>query len=301
MTRFTTATKALIGAVLLVAITSCSSPDAPDGADSQAALPVVPAGSTLEKWQQEGKIVVGTKFSAPLFGEKSPISGEVEGFDAELARELGKRVFGEDGHVEFVEAPTPSREAMIEQGKVDLVIATYTITPERNELVNFAGPYFYAELDLVVKADNTTFGDSIRGYEELAGHSVCATSNGTQYNLIKQVAPTADLIGFDDPAKCLTAVDQGRVEAHATDTGTAIGMLSSNPGKYREVSNPLSDSQPYGIGLPKQDTELCDWVNAQLSEIIAEGQWEKAFKATIGQVVETVPGAPKPAAFSYCA
>jgi glutamate transport system substrate-binding protein len=300
MTKFTTVTKALVGAALLVAVTSCSSPVVHGGATNNAALPSVPAGSTMEKWQQEGKIVVGSKFSAPLFGEKSPISGEVEGFDAEIARELGRRVFGEDGHVEFVEAPTPSREAMIEQGKVDFVIATYTITPERNQLVNFAGPYFYAELDLVVKADNKTFGDSIQGYEALAGHSVCATLNGTQYNLIQQVAPTAELIGFDDPAKCLTAVDQGRVEAHATDTGTAIGMLSSNPGTYREVSNPRSDSQPYGIGVPKQDTELCEWINTELDEIIAEGHWEKAFSATIGQVVEAVPASPKAAEFSYC-
>src|SRR5690606_33791249 len=108
------------------------------------------------------------------------------------------------------------------------------------------------------------------------------------------------LIGFDDPAKCLTAVDQGRVEAHATDTGTAIGMISSNPGKYREVSNPLSDLQPYGIGLAKEDRELCEWVNEQLAEIVAEGQWETAFRASIGQAVETVPTAPQSKDFVYC-
>ncbi|MEO7372357.1 MAG: glutamate ABC transporter substrate-binding protein [Terrimesophilobacter sp.] len=288
------------GTALALSLVACSGATQPSQSKQPAAMPSMPAGSTMAKLQQKGTMLVGTKYAAPLFGEKNPVTGKMQGFDIEIANELGKRLFGKAGHVEFIEAPTSTREAMIEQGKVDLIVATYTITEERKQKVSFAGPYYNAVLDIVVRADDNSFGKSINGYEALDGRKVCTTQNGTQYNLIAKVAPKAELTGFDDLGKCLTALKQGRVDAVASDTGTSFGMLLNNPGDFQEIPNPKSDEQPYGIGVTKDDSAFCEWINKQLVDMYANGDWAAAYKRSLGVVSNVIPPAPAADAFSHC-
>ena len=137
--------------------------------------PKFAAGSTMEKLQTAGKITVGTKFDQPGFGLKNPTTGKVEGFDVEIAKIVAAALFGEkvdavESKISFVEAVSKNREPFIQQGTVDLVAATYTINDTRKQIVDFAGPYFVAKQDIMVKKDNTT----IKAVTDLAGKKVCS-------------------------------------------------------------------------------------------------------------------------------
>src|SRR3954464_9653484 len=134
--------------------------------------PAFAAGSAMDAIQKKGKIVVGTKFDQPLFGLKNPTTGKVEGFDVEIANLIAKAIFGPDitGKVDFVESVSKNREPFIQNGTVDIVVATYTINATRKQVVDFAGPYFIAHQDIMVKKGD----DSIKSVNDLNGKKVCS-------------------------------------------------------------------------------------------------------------------------------
>ena len=123
-----------------------------------ATKPTFAAGTTMATIQSKGKLVVGTKFDQPLFGLKNPTNGQVEGFDVEIAKIVARAIFGSDitNKVEYQEATSKVREDVIKDGKVDIVVATYTINDARKQVVDFAGPYYVAGQDILVKKANTT-------------------------------------------------------------------------------------------------------------------------------------------------
>ena len=146
-------TVALMGA-------ACGDDDSPtvggDTTDSTTGAPSFAAGTTMAALQHKGKIVVGTKFDQPGLGQKNPLTGDVEGFDVEIAKLIAVGIFGGDvddigSKIEFKESTTPNRELFIENGTVDIVVATYTINDARKQRIDFAGPYYVAGQDIMVK------------------------------------------------------------------------------------------------------------------------------------------------------
>jgi glutamate transport system substrate-binding protein len=270
------------------------------GLAAAQAAPTVPKDSTMAKIQERGKLIVGVKYDVPTFGQKNPITGEVEGFEPELAKILGKDLFGAAGHVEFVEAPGPSRETIVQQGRADLVSSTYTITPERAKAILFAGPIYLSRPAIMVRKDYKGLGDSIPGYQALNGHSVCSVTNSIESNIISRKAPNAKVIHLTSNAQCVKALEQGRVDTYATDDVIIFGFLKKEPAKFRFVANPNGEMQPYGIGIKKSSKDLCEWVNGQLRVAFKDGSWKRAFKDTIGKVVDVVPEPPADKDMHYC-
>lgn len=238
------------------------------------------AGTTMAELQEEGKLVVGTKFDQPGFGLKTP-SG-IEGFDVEIAKLIAQRIFGgtlaeAEDKIEFVEAVSKNREPFIQDGTVDIVVATYTINDTRKEVVDFAGPYFVARQDILVKADN----DEIESVEDLNGKKVCSVKGSTSEKNLAAKAPQAEAVLFDSYSLCVEALNDGRVEAVTTDNIILQGFVNTSNGDLKLVKAPFSD-EPYGIGLSKGDDAFRDFINDVLEEIFDNGQWETAFEATLG-------------------
>jgi glutamate transport system substrate-binding protein len=254
----------------------------------------------MAKIQERGKLIVGVKYDVPTFGQKNPITGKVEGFEPELAQILGKDMFGAAGHVEFVEAPGPSRETIVQQGRADLVSSTYTITPERAKAILFAGPIYLSRPAIMVRKDYKGLGDSIPGYQALNGHSVCSVTNSIESNIISRKAPNAKVIHLTSNAQCVKALEQGRVDTYATDDVIIFGFLKKEPAKFRFVANPNGEMQPYGIGIKKSSKDLCEWVNKELRVAFKDGSWKRAFANTIGKVVNQVPEPPTEKDMHYC-
>ncbi|MGH8999238.1 MAG: glutamate ABC transporter substrate-binding protein [Acidimicrobiia bacterium] len=255
--------------------------------------PEFPAGTAMSAWQEAGEMVVGTKFDQLGFGKQDPASGDIEGFDAEIARLVAAAVFGgtaeEAGEkIEFVEAVSKNREPFIQQGRVDLVIATYTINDTRKEVVDFAGPYFVARQDIMVKSDNT----SIKTVDDLNGKKVCSVTGSTSLVNVQAKAPDADTsIKFDTYSECADAMSDGRVEAVTTDDTILAGLVQGSGGEFKLLEAPFSE-EPYGIGLKKGNQELRTFLNDFLEEIFADGQWVDAFQNTLGKLGLDVPEPP---------
>jgi glutamate transport system substrate-binding protein len=280
--------------VLLVFAAACGDDDddettagGDDTTETTAAAEEFPAGSTMAALKQKGKIVVGTKFDQPLFGLKNPTTGDIEGFDVEIAKLIAERI-DPDLEVEFVEAVSKNREPFIQEGKVDIVVATYTINDTRKQVVDFAGPYYIAGQDIMVKSDNTT----IKGVEDLNGKKVCSVQGSTSIVNVQQKAPQADLsITFDTYSKCADALADGRVEAVTTDNIILLGLIKDRGDDYKLVGSTFTE-EPYGIGVKKGDDDFRDFINDVLEEIYDSGEWKDAFDRTVGTAGEEAPEPP---------
>jgi glutamate transport system substrate-binding protein len=244
------------------------------------------AGSTMKRLQDAGKVKVGVKFDQPLFGLKG-VSGKPEGFDVELAKVIAAELGIDAGDIEFVESISKNREDYIVNGTVDFVVATYTINDERKQKVGFAGPYFVAGQDILVKKDNTT----ITGKESLAGKKVCSVTGSTPAKRVKEEVPTADLKLFGTYTECVEAMRNGQVEATTTDNVILLGLIDSNPNEFKLVGKPFS-TEPYGIGVKKDDKDFRTFVNDVLEAAYTDGRYKAAYDKSLGKVQPEMPTPP---------
>ena len=288
---------AILASVALVAVGCGDSDDSPSvsggqSSDTTLAMPSFPAGSTMANLQAKGKIAVGTKFDQPGLGLKNPATNKVVGFDADIARLIAVGIFGGqvqniDDKIEFKEAPTPQRELLIENGTVDMVVATYTINDARKQKIDFAGPYFIAGQDIMVKADD----NSIKSLTDLNGKKVCSVRNSTPAQRIKQQAPQADLTEFDTYTLCKDALLDGRVQAVSTDNVILGGYVEANPQALKLVNAKINE-EPYGIGLKKGDEAFRNFINDRLEAIYRSGEWKQAFEFNLGKFGIPTPTPP---------
>jgi len=242
--------------------------------------------SIVAKAEETGKLTIGIKFDQPGLGLKE---GEgYTGFDVAIAKIVAEGLGVEEGDITFKETVSANRETFIEQGQVDLIFATYSITDERKEVVTFAGPYFVAGQDLLVNADNT----DIAGPEDLEGKQLCSVTGSTSAQRIKdEFAETVQLQEFDSYSKCVEALTSGQLDALTTDDIILAGFAAQSPGELKVVGNPFSEER-YGVGMPKGDTETCERVNEILAEAFQDGRWQEALEANVGEADYELPASP---------
>jgi glutamate transport system substrate-binding protein len=246
-----------------------------------------PDGSTMAKLQQAGKVTVGTKFDQPLFGLKN-LEGVPEGFDVEIAKLIAGEMGIAPDKIEWVETVSANREPFIQQAKVDFVVATYTINDKRKQVVDFAGPYYEAGQDIMVKKGNPL---GITGPDALAGKRVCSVTGSTPAENIRTNYPQAKLTEFDVYSKCAEALKNGQVDAVTTDNVILLGLISKDQETFELVGKPFT-KEPYGIGVKKGDTQFRNFINDVLDKIKQDGRWMKAWQDTAGKVATDQPAPP---------
>lgn len=282
---------ALPAVALVLGLTACGSDKNDDKITTPVAKPSFAAGSRMADLAAAGKLTVGTKFDQPLFGLKG-LSGKPEGFDVEIAKLIAAKLGIAEDKITFVESVSANREPFLQQKKVDMVVATYTINDKRDKVVDFAGPYFVAGQDILVAKGNPK---KITGPEALKGKKTCSVSGSTPAATVQEKygLSTSELLLVDAYSKCRDALSNGQVDAVTTDNVILSGYVSEAEDKFELVGKPFS-SEPYGIGLPEGQEPFCDWINQTLKDAVADGSYEKAFKATAGKVIETTPTLPEP-------
>jgi glutamate transport system substrate-binding protein len=181
---------------------------------------------------------------------------------------------------------TETREALLANGTVDVVFNTYTITEERAEQVDFAGPYFSSGLAVAVKAGTT----GIEGIDDLAGKTVIVGANTPAVTEVPKRQPTAKLVQFGTDPQAVTALLQGRGDAYVQDL-TLLASAAKADQRLTVVGNPFT-TEPYGIGLKHGDADFKRFVNDWLKKIQDGGQWARAWEGSLGTVVESDPPAP---------
>ncbi|MFI7024344.1 glutamate ABC transporter substrate-binding protein [Micromonospora sp. NPDC049900] len=255
-------------------------------ADAPVADPAdLPAGSRMATVKQAGTLRVGGTTTAALFSLKDPTTGRVTGFDAYLSQLLAKYITGTPS-VELVQVTAQTRELLLQNGTVDAVFATYTITPARAEKINFAGPYFNSGTSILVKKSET----GITKPSDLAGRTVVTQANSTAVNTLKQVVPDANLLLLETNDQCVQALRQGRAEAYVLDQAILLGNAQRDP-EVKVVGQPFTED-PYGVGLPPGDAQFKTFVNGWLTKIVEAGLWERIWKLTVGTAIEGEPPAP---------
>lgn len=238
-----------------------------------AAACVVGVGACGTDGSNEPKIKVGIKFDQPGLGFKK--SGTYEGFDVDVARYIANKLGYTDSQIEFKEAPSKQREAMLQNGDVDMILASYSITDERKKAVDFAGPYFVAGQDLLVRADET----GITGPEDLNGKRLCSVTGSTSAKVVKEkFANEVQLMEQPGYAECATALLSGIVDAVTTDDIILAGLASASRGKLKVVGAPFTQEY-YGVGIKKGENELACKINAAILDMEKTGEWERAIES----------------------
>ena len=265
-------------AVAAITLSACGSGSG-DGA-TVADKPSFEAGTTMAKISAAGKMKVGTKFDQPGFGLKG-LDGKLAGFDVEVAKIIAGALGVKPESIEWVESPSKVREERIEKGEVDLVAATYTINDKRKERITFAGPYYVAGQQLMVKSDNT----KIKAPEDLkanADQKVCSVTGSTPAEKIKTyLASEAQLVLFDVYSKCADALRTGQVQVVTTDNVILLGFVSKSDKAFKLVGEQFT-KEPYGIGIKKGDVKFCEFINKTLKD--NEAAYNKAWADTAGKV-----------------
>ena len=271
-----------VGAGLAVAALTLSACGSGSGdATSVADKPSFEAGTTMATIAAAGKMKVGTKYDQPGFGLKG-LDGELAGFDVEVAKIIAGAMGIKPENITWVESPSKVREEVIEKGNVDLVSATYTINDKRKQRISFAGPYYVAGQQLMVKTDNT----KITGPDDLKANpdqKVCSVTGSTPSEQIKKYLAHVDsqLVLFDVYDKCAAALRTNQVQAVTTDNVILLGFVAKSDKAFKLVGQQFTQ-EPYGIGIKKGDVKFCEFINKTLKA--NEAAYNKAWASTAGKV-----------------
>jgi glutamate transport system substrate-binding protein len=239
------------------------------------------AGSpTFTKMKSRGNAVVGVKADQPNLGYKDA-NGKRCGFDIEIARMVSAQLGLDPDKIEYKEIPSANRETAIAGGEIDYYVGTYSITDKRKKLVGFAGPYFIAGQDLLVRKDDTSMDAGKTG---LKGKKVCSATGSTPIQKVKdeQLTEPGNISEFKTYSECVSQLLDKKVDAVTTDDAILKGYAANAPEELRVVGKPFS-TEKYGIGVPLADKALRDKVNAGLETAFTDGTWKALYDETLGK------------------
>jgi ABC-type amino acid transport substrate-binding protein len=234
------------------------------------------AQGTLETVKKRGKLIAGVKTDFPPFGYVDA-SGKNLGFDVDVAHLFAKALFNDDNQVELVAVTSGNRIPFLQSGKIDIVIATVTITDERKQVVEFSDPYFLSGSLLLVPKAST-----VKGLDDLAGKTVAVVQGAIQDKDVEQLQPRANRIKFGKVSEAVLAVKGGRADAYAHDDVLVLTLVKDNA-DLKAVGKPFMP-RPYGIAVRKGDLEFIKWVNGELARMHRDGTYDRLWKKYFADV-----------------
>ncbi|WP_326700266.1 glutamate ABC transporter substrate-binding protein [Streptomyces sp. NBC_01754] len=232
---------------------------------------------TLKEAQKRGKLVIGAKADQPYLGFEDQSTKERSGFDIEIAKMIAADLGFSESQIQWKTVDSGIRETAIAKGQVDYLVGTYTINDERKKQVGFAGPYYKAGADLLVRKDE----EAITGKDAVKGKKVCSIVGSTPLQEIKKPEYGASVVELAKYSDCVQQLLTKQVDAVTTDDSILKGYAAANSGKLKVVGKPFTE-EPYGIGLNKDDKVLREAVNKSLETHIQDGTYKKIYEATLG-------------------
>ncbi len=269
------------------AVVPSASGAAVESCDATASLrPSTAGGPDIDTIRRRGRLIVGVDQSTNLFSFRDPVTGELQGFDVDITREVARDLLGDPDKVEFRLLTSPERISALQDGTVDIVAKAMTITCARAEQIAFSSVYLQANQRLLVSKDSP-----VRGPADLAGKRVCSQVDTTSLATIARVAPAAILLAVQNWDDCLVAIQQGQADAVSTDNSILAGMAAQDPNL--EIVGPSLEAEPYGIGVNKSRDDLVRAVNASLERMRGDGTWMALYQKWLS-VLGPVTGPPAP-------
>jgi polar amino acid transport system substrate-binding protein len=244
-------------------------------------------GSTMDRILQKGSLTVGVDQNTYLFGYRDAVSGQVVGFDIDIARQIAQAIFGNPDKIRLVAITSAERIPFIQQGQVDLVADSMTINCDRLRQVAFSTDYFDAGQKILVRN-----GSGYKTIDDLAGKKVCAAAGTTSIVTIATRPSHPIPVAVNDWTDCLVMLQQGQVEAVSTDDNILAGLAAQDPNLA--VVGPRFTDEPHGLAIAKTSTDFVRFVNGVLDRMRADGSWGRLYTHWLGG---TAP-APPPAKYS---
>lgn len=271
---------AALAGVVATALAACGvSTEGPNPA------PTVVPGAT-----PGGHLTIGIPFDEPGIGVQDGTS--YKGFDVETATYVAKALGVSPENITWVKANGADREQLLSGGGADLIFSTYSITDARRQVVDFAGPYFTAHQDLLVRRND----EEITGPETLNGKDLCTVAGTTSAaNITARYQGRINLKELPTYTDCVKALAASQIDAVTTDDVILAGYAAQPQykGVLKVVGKGFSD-ESYGVGVKKGNTALRDQVNAALKQYIDDGSWKKALDITVAPSGYSIPDAPTP-------
>jgi polar amino acid transport system substrate-binding protein len=263
-----------------------------DDCDNTASLRPFPnkaeADATVANIRNRGRLIVGLDIGSNLFSFRDPITGEITGFDVDIAGEVARDIFGTPSQVEYRILSSADRITALQNNQVDIVVKTMSITCERRKLVNFSTVYLTAYQRILAPRDS-----AITQASDLSGKRVCVARGTTSLKRIEQITPAPIIVSVVTWADCLVALQQRQVDAVSTDDSILAGLVAQDP--YLHIVGPSLNQEPYGIGVNLENTGLVRFVNGTLERIRRDGTWNTLYRKWL-----TVLGpAPAPPSARY--
>lgn len=268
-------------------------PEAPSCGDATASLrPAgvlpqpgqMPAGSTMAKIVGQGSLRVGVDQNTFKFGFRNPFSGDIEGFDIDMARLVARAIFGDPNKIQFKILTSAQRIDALKNDEVDIVVRTFTVNCERLQEINFSTVYYEAKQRVLVKK-----GSGFTGIETLGGKKVCATNTSTSLRNIANAPSKPVAVSVPDWTDCLVMLQQGQVDAVSTDDTILAGMAAQDP--FTEVVG-AGSIEPYGMGIPKSNEDFVRFVNGVLEQLRANGTWTATYNGWLADLLGPPPAPP---------
>jgi polar amino acid transport system substrate-binding protein len=303
-----------LAAALTLALAGCSSAPRPSTPDTQASPPVpagvhdpavipsaaggpapacnpvaslrpdaplpspgaMPSGSQMAAIAKRGRLIVGVDQNTYLFGFRNAATGEIEGFDIDIAREVAAAIFGTaTGHIQLVAITSAQRIPYVSSGQVDLVADTMTMNCARWQQVDFSSQYYAAGQRVLVPGSSTA-----KSLADLGHGKVCAAAGSTSIANIAAAPSKPTPVSVLDWTDCLVLLQQGQVAAISTDDTILAGLQKQDP--TTKLIGPGFTSEPYGLAIARSHPEFVKFVNGVLEEIRANGRWKAIYRAWLG-------------------
>ena len=314
------AKRTLTSLALLAALTGCTTAPDPAAAPTPTLAPPTPAGmevlsdtsqpaesvdgscdrtaslrpfadraeaeAAVADIRNRGRLVVGLDIGSNLFSFRDPITGEITGFDVDIAGEVARDIFGDPAAVEYRILSSADRITALQDNSVDIVVKTMTMTCERRKQVNFSTVYFTAFQRILVPRESPIAGPS-----DLSGKRVCVARGTTSLQRVREISPPPIIVSVVTWADCLVALQQHEVDAVSTDDAILAGLVAQDP--YLHIIGPDMAEQPYGIGVNLANTGLVRFVNGTLERIRTDGTWDTLYRKWL-TVLGPAPAPPDP-------
>jgi len=253
----------------------------------QGALPApgaMPAGSTMATIAQRGRLIVGVSADTLLLGARNPISGQIEGFDIDMARLVAQAVFGDPSKIELRVITAAQRIPVLTDGSVDLIARAMTINCARWEQIAFSVEYYRAGQKVLVP-----LGSTATSLADLAGRRVCAPAGSTSLDKLKDF-PKVVPVSAATHTGCLVKFQQGDADAITGDDTVLAGLAAQDP--YAQVVGQPFTAEPYGIGINTSKVDLVRFVNGVLAQAEADGRWTQSYDRWLAPALGAAPAPP---------
>ena len=248
----------------------------------------LPEGSTMAAIRARGRLIVGVSADTYLLGARNPLTGQIEGFDIDLAKQVAKAILGNENAIQLVVITAADRIPALQQSRVDIVVRNMTMNCARWQDVAFSQVYYQSGQKLLVRR-----GSPIKSLDETSVFFFNDTATTEIYTNLTRLAPSAVAVGADNHTGCLVLFQQGDVDAITGDDTVLAGLAAQDP--YAVVTDaPAVTQEPYGVATNIAAVDLVRFVNQVLEAMRADGRWTAMYNRWLAPTLGTGTGQPTP-------